>query len=65
MKTYSFSYRHNGKDWSLNYFADNEEDAKRKLQSIKSNANFDGEIIVTASIPFISKLFAILRKANE
>lgn len=65
MKTYSFSYRHNGKDWSLNYFADNEEDAKRKLQSIKSNANFDGEIIVTASLPFISKLFAILRKAQK
>jgi len=65
MKTYSFSYRHNGKDWSLNYFADNEEDAKRKLQSIKSNANFDGEIVASASIPFISRLFAILRKAQE
>lgn len=65
MKTYSFSYRHNGKDWSLNYFADDEEDAKRKLQSIKSNANFDGEIVVSASVPFISKLFAILRKTQE
>lgn len=65
MKTYSFSYRHNGKDWSLNYFADNEEDAKRKLQSIKSNANLDGEVVVSASIPFISRLFAILKKASE
>jgi hypothetical protein len=65
MRTYSFSYRHNGKDWSLNYFADNEEDAKRKLQSIKSNADFDGEVVVSASIPFISRLFAILKKASE
>ena len=41
MKVYSFNYRHNGKNWSLNYFADNKEDAKRKLQSIKSNAPTD------------------------
>ena len=65
MKTYSFSYRHNGKIWALNYFADNEEDAKRKLQSIKNNATFDGEIVASVSISFISRLFAILKKASE
>ena len=63
MKTYSFSYRHNGKEWSLDYYADDWEDAQRKLQSIKVNATFDGEIVASVSLPISSRFIAWLRKA--
>jgi hypothetical protein len=62
MNKYTFTYRHNGKDWSLDYFADNLEDAQRKLQSIKLNAEFEGEIFASFGIPFIEKVIQWLRK---
>ena len=57
MKTYSLKYRHNSKDWSLDYLANDFEDAQRKLQSIKSNAEFEGELITSIPCPtFIQKV---------
>ena len=67
MNEYTFSYRHNGKEWSLNYYADNWDDAQRKLQSIKTNATFTGEIVasVPVPIPFFSRLIGLLKKASK
>lgn len=63
MKEYTFQYRHNGKEWSLNYYADNWDDAQKKLQSIKANATFEGELVVSVSCPtFIQKVFKWLGK---
>lgn len=46
MKEYMASYKHEGEGWVLFYYAKDEADAKRKLQSIKGNAVYDGEVIV-------------------
>lgn len=56
MKQYTASYRHNEKSWSFEYFANDLEDAKRKLQSIKSNAELDGELVVSVGLPFIERI---------
>lgn len=64
MKEYTFSYRHQGKSWSLNYFADDWDDAQRKLQSIKNNATFDGELVASIPCPtFVQKIVGLFRKA--
>lgn len=61
MNEYSFSYRHNGKSWSLNFYADSMEDAQRKLQSIKTNAKLDGEIVLSVAVPtFMQKVLKFL-----
>jgi hypothetical protein len=62
MNEYTFSYRHNGKEWSLNYYADDWEDAQRKLQSIKTNATFTGEIVASLPLPISSKFISWLKK---
>ena len=63
MNEYTFSYRHGGKTWSLNYFADDLDDAQRKLQSIKANATFEGELVVSVLCPtFIQKVLKWLGK---
>ncbi len=56
MKEYVASYKHEGEGWVLFYYAKDEADAKRKLQSIKGNAVYDGEVIVkTVDVSSVSK----------
>lgn len=62
MKEYTFQYRHGGISWSLNYFAIDEADALRKLQSIKSNAEFIGEVYASIDLPLIERIVRWLRK---
>lgn len=62
MKEYTFQYRHGGIFWSLNYFANDEVDALKKLQSIKNNAEFIGEVYASIDIPFIERIVRWLQK---
>lgn len=61
MNEYTFQYNHNGISWSLNYFANDESDAIRKLESIRNNARFIGEVYASLDLPFIERIRQWLR----
>ncbi|HEZ5959451.1 TPA: hypothetical protein WI168_001807 [Neisseria meningitidis] len=45
MNEYTFSYRFNGKSWSLSIWADNPEEARAKFRAARENAQYDGEVV--------------------
>lgn len=51
MKEYTFSYRFDGKSWSLSIWADSMEEAKAKFRAACSNAEYDGEIVAKIYAP--------------
>lgn len=50
MKEYTFKYRFAGKDWSTSVFADNEEEAKRKIRA-QATAVYEGEMVASVPVP--------------
>jgi len=44
MKTYLFSYGHDGADWSIEIKADSPEDAKARISKLVY-ARYDGEVV--------------------
>lgn len=62
MKQYMASYRHKGESFVLMYYAEDEQDAKAKLQSIKSNANYDGEVVLHVKTSFLERLIGWWKK---
>lgn len=53
MKEYIFKYRFNGKDWTASVFADNVDEAKRKIRA-QATAVYEGEMV--ARVPVSCKL---------
>lgn len=51
MKEYTFSYRFNGKSWSLSIWADSPEEAKAKFRAARENAQYDGEVLAKIYAP--------------
>ncbi|OSI25077.1 hypothetical protein [Neisseria dumasiana] len=51
MKEYTFSYRFNGKSWSLSIWADSPEEAKAKFWAARENAQYDGEVLAKIYAP--------------
>lgn len=43
-------YFHGGKRWGLNFFASDEEDAIKKIDSIKSSLLLSGQLIQTVQM---------------
>lgn len=62
MKEYIFSYRFDNKTWSINIYANSEEEAKRKFWALKENGQYEGEIVckvnVTKPSNFIKSIFS-------
>ena len=52
MKTYLFSYSHNGARWELRIQADSAEDAQQRLNRIPY-ATYDGELALEIPIPSV------------
>ena len=50
MKEYTFSYRFDGKTWSVSIYANSEEEAKRKFWALKENGQYDGEVVCTMNV---------------
>ncbi|RPD86209.1 hypothetical protein EGK75_07440 [Neisseria weixii] len=51
MKEYTFSYRFDGKSWSLSIWADSVEEAKAKFRAACDNAKYDGEVLAKIHTP--------------
>lgn len=51
MKEHTFSYRFNGKSWSLSIWADSPEEAKAKFRAARENAQYDGEVLAKIYAP--------------
>lgn len=47
---YCAEYEHDGGRWALNFFAIDDEDAKKKIESIKQSLNFCGRLEMTVSV---------------
>ena len=62
MKQYMASYKHKGESFVLMYYAQDEQDAKIKLQSIKGNAKYDGEVVLHVKTSFLDKLIGWWKK---
>ncbi|UOO77331.1 hypothetical protein LVJ85_02185 [Neisseria sp. Dent CA1/247] len=66
MKEYTFSYRFNGKSWSLSIWADSPEEAKAKFRAARENAQYDGEVLAKiyapVNISWFRNLYNRLRK---
>ncbi|KPN73677.1 hypothetical protein [Neisseria sp. 74A18] len=66
MKEYTFSYRFNGKSWSLSIWADSSEEAKAKFRAARENAQYDGEVLAKiyapVNISWFRNLYNRLRK---
>lgn len=62
VKTYLFSYRHNGAEWSLEIPATSPDDAKARLAKLP-NARFDGELVaeVPSAFGWLARLWVWLR----
>ena len=41
---YAAEYTHQGRRWALNFFAVDDDDAKKKLESIRTSATLAGRI---------------------
>lgn len=52
MKEFIFKYKFGGKDWSASVFADNVEEAKRKIRA-QAAAVYEGEVV--ARLPVMLK----------
>lgn len=50
MKEFIFKYKFGGKEWSASVFADNVEEAKRKIRA-QASAVYEGEVV--ANIPVL------------
>lgn len=50
MKEYIFKYRFNGKDWTASVFADNVDEAKRKIRA-QATAVYEGEMVARVPVP--------------
>lgn len=50
MKEFIFKYKFGGKDWSASVFADNIEEAKRKIRA-QAAAIYEGEVV--AKVPVL------------
>lgn len=61
MNEYTFSYRFNGKSWSLSIWADSPEEARAKFRAARENAQYDGEVIAKVctfvNISWVNKLY--------
>ena len=53
MGEYCGEYLHNGKIWALNIFADDDQDARKRLASIRDSFVILGEL--ESIVPFDSK----------
>lgn len=62
MKTYLFSYRHDGAEWAVEIQAASEADAKARVAKL-AYASYDGELVakVPASLGFIPRLLVSVR----
>lgn len=49
-REFTFKYKFGGKDWSASVFADNVEEAKRKIRA-QATAVYDGEIVARVPVP--------------
>ena len=61
MNEYTFSYRFNGKSWSLSIWADSPEVARAKLRAAQDMAQYDGEVVAKiytfVNISWVKKLY--------
>jgi len=61
MNEYTFSYRFDGKSWSLSIWADSPEEAQAKFRAARENAQYDGEVIAKVctfvNISLVNKLY--------
>lgn len=59
-KEYAFSYTFGGRKWAVSVWAENQEEAKRKIRA-QASAVYDGEIVASMRMPvravWIKKLF--------
>lgn len=60
MKEYLFKYKFGGKEWSASVFANDAEEAKRKIRA-QATAIYEGELVVRMPVPrklsWIKRLF--------
>nr|DAK41960.1 MAG TPA: hypothetical protein [Caudoviricetes sp.]DAK45520.1 MAG TPA: hypothetical protein [Inoviridae sp.]DAS54987.1 MAG TPA: hypothetical protein [Caudoviricetes sp.] len=61
MNEYTFSYRFDGKSWSLSIWADSPEEARAKFRAAQENAQYDGEVVTKiytfVNISWVKKLY--------
>lgn len=61
MNEYTFSYRFDGKSWSLSIWADSPEEAQAKFRAARENAQYDGEVVTKiytfVNISWVKKLY--------
>lgn len=50
MKEYIFKYNFAGKDWTASVFADNVDEAKRKIRA-QATAVYEGEMVARVPVP--------------